>query len=293
MFAQVFEQKSADAGIDFVPVRRARGEVGEGLFVCLALGGDVAFGGGDGFAFGGELGARAGAVVRVGFVLLLACQLFCCGLGVFVEMLQVVGQLAEVVVLMLVEIAGGDLQGVKEKSGAAWVDVVACDGDGGGGERLLDVGAGLQARRQDDGVVAGLALADLVGRAAVFAMEVAEVGAAQGGAATLSAAVEDVAAASAVLGVLCVADELFVVHEAPWYLICKILETLGLGRGYLPLRVKCEGPASEPGLLRTVLKLRLAGGVKKLLWISGVSCCWGAACGGAEGFCGALDISQS
>jgi hypothetical protein len=68
-----------------------------------------------------------------------------------------------VVVLVLVEIAGGDLERVEEETGAARIDVVSCDGDDGGGERLLDFSAGLEAGRHDEGVVARLALADLVG----------------------------------------------------------------------------------------------------------------------------------
>jgi hypothetical protein len=70
VFAEGFEEDGADAGLDLVPVGGAWGEVGKGCFVGHAFGGDIAFGGGDGFALGSELGARAGAVMGVRFELL-------------------------------------------------------------------------------------------------------------------------------------------------------------------------------------------------------------------------------
>lgn len=134
---------------------------------------------------------------------------------------------------MLGDVGGGDLEAVEQEAGAAGVDVVSGEGAHDLFEGGLDVGAGAESL-EGDGVVAGAAGADLVGRSAELAVEVAEGGSAEGGAAAARASGHGVAAAGAVLRVFEVGDHLSGIHWDPLgYFVGKIFKTLGLGRGYL------------------------------------------------------------
>ena len=119
--------------------------------------------GGDGFAVGGELRARAGAVVGV------------FGLGGLGFELGPFG-----VALVLGEIGGGELEGVEEESGATEVDVVACDAGDDATDRVLNLGAGVRCGHAE-GVAAGTAPARVGDGATILVMVVAILFAVHGG----------------------------------------------------------------------------------------------------------------
>jgi hypothetical protein len=142
-----------------VPSCGRRGKVGGGVFAFL---GGV-LDGGDGFAVGGELGFRAGAVVGVFGLGWLGF-----GLGLFG------------VALVLGEVGGGELERVEEEAGAAEVDVVPCDAGDDPAEAVLDFGAGVGGGH-GEGVATGLAVACVGDGTAGLVMVVAEAFATHGG----------------------------------------------------------------------------------------------------------------
>jgi hypothetical protein len=136
-----------------------------------------------------------------------------------------------VLALVLVEVAGGELEGVEEEAGAAEVDVVAGDAEHDVSDGLLDLVAGLRGRDREGGL-AGSALAESGDGAAGLVVVVAEALAAHGGAAA-AAAIDDVAAAerrgSGLLGYMDGVGHAGggVGHggPSPGMFLCKIFET--------------------------------------------------------------------
>jgi len=89
---------------------------------------------------------------------------------------------AGVLALMLVEVGGGELEGVEEEAGAARVDVVVSEAGHDVSDGLLDLRAGF-GRGDREGGLAGSALTESGDGAAGLVVVVAEALAAHGGAA--------------------------------------------------------------------------------------------------------------
>jgi hypothetical protein len=134
-------------------------------------------------------------------------------------------------VLVVFEVGGGDLEGVEEESGAAWVDVVLGEAGDDLAEGFLDGGsaAGLGER---EGTAAGLAEAWVGDGLALGVVVVAELFSAQGGraaAATLGESVAALVATKGVVAVLDLLDELVGFHGLSRRKVCKVFETETLG----------------------------------------------------------------
>lgn len=100
---------------------------------------------------------------------------------------------AGVLALVLVEVGGGELEGVEEEAGAARVDVIVTEAEHDVPDGLLDLRAGFGSG-DGEGGLAGSALTEGGGGPAGFVVVVAEALAAHGGAAA-AAAIDDVTAA--------------------------------------------------------------------------------------------------
>jgi hypothetical protein len=102
--------------------------------------------------------------------------------------------------LVLREVGGGDLDGVKDESGAATIDIIEGEAGGDADDCLLDLGAGAELWERE-GVASCLPALRVGDGTASVVMVVAEVFVAQSEAAAAVSVEEDVAAAEVLGGV--------------------------------------------------------------------------------------------